>query len=171
MRTFKASLLLIPLLAAQPTFDMDLPSPIREALRQLYADAGEVRFYEGSTDLNGDEKPEIVVYVIGDAACGVTGCDTLVFTPTGGGSYRRVAIIGSTLPPIRVSARGVRGWSNLIVRVSGVWASTYDVELEHDGERYPEDASAPPARQTEDTSGARTLIPRDASFDNARTLD
>src|SRR6185437_3388628 len=52
-------------------------------------------------DLNGDGKPEAIVYLSGPGWCGSGGCGMLVLTPQGN-SYREITSTTITRPPIRV---------------------------------------------------------------------
>jgi len=128
-------------------------------LRALYGDVpGEVRYFEGSTDLNGDGNPEVIVHVVGPMLCGTGGCNTLVYTP-GDSGYDLVANIGLTRPPIRVSSRSTGGWRSLLVRVSGGGISPgYDAELRFEGGTYPANPTVAPVVPAADTAGAETVI-------------
>ena len=128
-----------------------------------------MRYAEAATDLSGDGRPGIIVYVIGPSACGQAGCNTHVFTPIGADAYPQVGYVTSSNPPIRASSRTSNGWKNLVVRVSGGGAVAHDAELEFSGTRYPDDPSlaatlaVAPARE-------ETLIRDDIRFETAQVL-
>ena len=138
---------------------------IADELRAMYGDLpGEVRYFDGVADLNGDGDPEVLVHVVGPMLCGTGGCNTLVFT-SGDSGYALVADIPVTRPPIRVSPRTSNGWRNLLVRVSGGGVIPgYEAELPFDGERYPANPTVPPAEPVSDTAGAVVVIPAFADF-------
>ena len=63
-----------------------LPPDVQRAIAKTYVSTNwETRYLDGTVDLNGDGKSEIVVHVVGGGACGTGGCPTLVFTPTASG--------------------------------------------------------------------------------------
>jgi len=143
---------------------------VETELRALYGDSGgEVRYFDGTADLNGDGRPEIVVHVAGPMVCGTGGCPTLVFTP-GAGGYELVADISITRPPIQLSSRSANGWRNLLVRVGGGGLEGYVAELRFDGTAYPANPTVPPAERAPDTIGAETLIPDFESFTDGKLI-
>jgi len=138
---------------------------VESRLRALYGDlGGELRYFDATTDLNGDGQAEIVVYAYGPMLCGTGGCDTLVFTP-GVSGYQLVTTISVSRPPIQVSSRSANGWRNLLVHVSGGGIIPgYDAELSFDGTTYPSNPTVAPAEPAPDTEGAELLIPEFESF-------
>jgi hypothetical protein len=146
-----------------------LPAGVEQLLRVAYGGLGEVRYVEAATDLSGDGKPEIIVYVMGPYACGQAGCSTHVFTPIGADAYRQVGRVTISNPPIRASSRTSHGWKNLVVRVSDDGAAAHDAELEFNGTRYPDDPSLAAALAVE-PAGEETLIRGDIRFETAAVL-
>ena len=144
---------------------------VEPELRALYGEfGGEVRYFDGAADLNGDGRPEIVVHVAGPTVCGTGGCPTLVFTP-GTGGYVLVTTISITRPPIQLSSRSANGWRNLLVHVSGGGiVEGYVAELRFDGTTYPANPTVPPAERAPDTIGAETLIPDFESFTDGKLI-
>jgi heat shock protein HslJ len=166
MRRFAACLILSAS-ACGPT-DAGRPPEIgwiAEEIRAAYSDLlGEIRYFHGAADLNGDDDPEVLVHVVGPMLCGTGGCNTMVFT-SGDSGYVLVADIPVTRPPIRVSPRTSNGWRNLLVRVSGGGIIPgYEAELSFDGESYPANPAVPPAEPASDTAGAVVVIPEFADF-------
>lgn len=102
-------------------------------------------YYYNRVDLDGDGRPEVLVYLFGTYMCGSGGCNTLVFRRAGGG-YKLVADIALTHNPVFVSERRTKGWNDLIVFVAGggIRAGYYSV-LRFDGRTYPDNATAEPA--------------------------
>lgn len=154
-----------------PAQQPELPPSVLTVVRDSYvSELGETRYFDASTDLNGDRRPELIVYVLGPMACGTGGCPTLVFTPDDTDGYRLVTTISITRPPVRMSARTTNGWHNLIVHVAGGGATPHDAELAFDGRTYPANPSVPPARPAAGFEGAVVLIPEFESFDQAKII-
>ncbi|HSX59443.1 MAG TPA: MliC family protein [Tahibacter sp.] len=147
-----------------------LPPDVRHAIEKDYvAEGRETRYVDGSVDLNGDGRNELLVHVVGSTACGTGGCPTLVFSPAGAG-YRLVGAIGLTHPPIAVSPQRSNGWRNLVVRVGGGGAKADDVELAFDGKTYPANPTAAAKGITPGNGDSEVVIAPFASFDDTRTL-
>ena len=147
-----------------------LPSEVASSIRQAYGD-GEIRTFDRAVDLDGDGRPEIVVYLVGPMVCGTGGCTLLVFTPTGAG-YRRVADVSVTRPPIRASSAKSSGWRNLIVHIGGGGAASADVELAFDGRAYPRNPTVPGprVRPATELAGTDLLIDDFRSMKEGRPL-
>ncbi len=144
------------------------PSIAADILRDYGIEGGETRYIASQLDLNGDNKPEYVVHVVGTAACGTGGCTTLVFTPEGDG-FRRVSTITVSSPPVRISPHSSNGWRDVIVHVSGGGAADGDVQLKYAGQGYPENPTLiESAPQT--LEGSEVLIPELDTFEDAALL-
>src|SRR5436190_6849072 len=76
------------------------------------------RYYYNKVDLNGDGKPEVLVYVFGKDMCGTGGCDALIFQLVSD-KYKMVSDISLVWNPIIVSQHKTHGWNDLIAFVSG----------------------------------------------------
>jgi WD40 repeat protein len=72
-----------------------------------------VKYAYGKSDLNGDGKPEALVYVYGPMICGSGGCSILIASPTGAG-YKIVGSTNLVSTPIIVTDQTTRGWRNLV---------------------------------------------------------
>jgi len=144
---------------------------VESRLRALYGGlGGELRYFDAATDLNGDGRPEIIVYAHGPMLCGTGGCSTMVFTPDASG-YRLVANISVSRPPIQAAAGTTNGWRDLLVHVSGGGiAEGYDAELKFDGTSYPDNPTVAPAKPATDTAGAEALIPDFQSFTDGKLV-
>jgi uncharacterized protein len=163
-----AAMLFLASLAAHA----ELPPDVLRDIQRDYASADEAtptRYVEAFADLNGDGKNELLVHVVGPTACGSGGCPTVVYVLLGNG-YWRMATIGLTNLPIRVSATRTRGWRNLIVHVGGGGAEAGDVELAFDGRGYPRNPTVPGRYVTPSTGGGDIVIAALASFDAATVL-
>jgi hypothetical protein len=102
-------------------------------------------YYYNRVDLDGDGRPEVLVYLFGSYTCGSGGCNTLVFRTTDAGDYRLVADIALTNNPVVVSERRTRGWNDLITLVAGGGVRAHYAVLRFDGKSYPNNPTAPPA--------------------------
>ena len=99
-------------------------------------------------DLNGDGKPEAIVYLVGRKWCGSGGCNTLILIERGN-SWRMVSNQTITWPPIRVLSRVTNGWHDIGVWVAGGGVEPgYEVCLRFDGKTYRVAASAESARRS-----------------------
>jgi hypothetical protein len=89
-------------------------------------------------DLNGDGKPEVLVYLVGGSpSCGTGGCHTLIFKTVGTG-YDLVSEIGLTRLPIIVTERRTNGWKDLIILTVGGGARANYWLVQFNGRTYPE---------------------------------
>jgi hypothetical protein len=148
-----------------------IPPQVETALREMYGGrSGEIRYFAAAINLNVEGYPEIIVHVVGDTVCAPGGwCDTLVFAPSDNSSFRHVATIRSTHPPIRVSPVRSHDWRNLIVTVSGGDGRPRDVELRYDGTSYPSDPTTAPAHR-DSTIVTQVAIPAYRGFDSGTLL-
>jgi hypothetical protein len=142
----------IPAQAQQPSIPSSTAEDSLKKFLQDYArgkglhDDKTVRYFRAFLDLNGDGKNEAIVYLEGRWWCGSGGCPTLILSPEAS-SYRLVAKIIITRPPIRVLTTTSNGWHNLSVRVEGGGVHPgYEAELSFNGKTYPTNPSMPPAR-------------------------
>lgn len=119
---------------------------LNEALLAIYGpETGEVRYFSGQIDLDGDGVDEIIAHVAGPTVCGSGGCTTLVFTPEGSG-LRRVADVSVSRPPIVAAETRTNGWRDLVVSVSGGGAQSGQALLAFDGTAYPGNPTVAPAQ-------------------------
>lgn len=166
----KRSLVTLALVAAAAPAFAELPGSVLVQLhRDYYRSDAETRYLEGNVDLDGDGRDEVVVYVMGPAACGSGGCPTLVFRQAAAG-YVLVSRIGLTHPPIRAATTASQGWRNLIVSVGGGGAQSRIVELSFDGKGYPPNPTAPGMRAAPIVDGGDLVIADGIAFDQARRL-
>ena len=86
------------------------------------------RYSVALVDLDGDKRPEALIYAMSTTAdglqsdlCGSGGCDLYILSlpPTG---YRQISVVAITRPPIRVLPGITHGWHDLGVVVAGVIA-------------------------------------------------
>jgi hypothetical protein len=104
-------------------------------------------YYYNRVDLDGDGRPEVLVYLFGSYTCGSGGCNTLVFRRAGEG-YKLVADIALTHNPVFVGERATNGWKDLVVLVAGGGINPgYYAVLRFDGRTYPDNPTRARARQ------------------------
>ena len=128
--------------------DAELERAIRHALSRS-EDAPDTdsagRYLYNRVDLNGDGRPEALVYLMGREFCGTGGCNLLVFQ-SGDNGYRLLAEISLVNNPVIVSRQRTRGWNDLILYVSGGGITRgYYVALRFDGRGYPDNPTILPA--------------------------
>jgi heat shock protein HslJ len=132
---------------SSPEPDPDLEASILSAepdyTREVVAiDGRGARYAYARLDLNGDERGEILVYLMGSVFCGSGGCNLLLFTDTGDG-YALVDRFPITRLPVIVSAETAGGWNVIVRRESGGGAPPSWVEHAFDGEHYAEATRRP----------------------------
>jgi hypothetical protein len=154
-----ASLLLPAEANAQPSQDQSIRNFLQEQFRADRADYPETRYASAWADLNGDGRPEALVYVMSAGYCGTGGCSLYVYT-NAGRSWRRVARMTVSNPPIRLLSTRSRGWRDLGIRVQGGGIGpAYEARLSFNGRTYPLNPSVPPARPLRGNVAGRVLIP------------
>ena len=126
--------------------------------RALGPDAGEVRYFAGRTDLDGDRRDEEVAHVAGPLLCGTGGCPTLVFTPDGDG-LRLVSETTVSRPPVVAAHERTNGWRDLAVGVGGGGAGAGLARLRFDGEGYPSNPTVAPAEPVGEVEGDTLVAP------------
>jgi hypothetical protein len=126
-------------------------------LRTFDSDLGD-RFTAALVDLNGDRKPEAIVYLMSNRWCGSGGCTTLILVPNGD-AWRLLSKVTITRPPIRVLASKSSGWRSIGVWVEGGGIEPgYEAELRFNGKTYPRNPSTLPARPLTGKADGQTLI-------------
>jgi len=109
-------------------------------------------------DLNGDGKPEAIVYLIGKSWCGSGGCHLFIFQKNGA-SWKLVTTMTITNPPIRMLDTASHGWHSLGVWVQGGGIQPgYEAELRFNGKSYPKNPTVPPARRAAKNLAGKVLI-------------
>jgi hypothetical protein len=103
----------------------------------------EIRYHYNKIDLNGDKKPDAIVFVSGDSICGTGGCELLIFKGIGK-KFELITETSVSRPPIWVSSAKTKGWSDLIFYNSGGGIKPYYSHLKFDGKSYPENPSVEP---------------------------
>jgi hypothetical protein len=115
----------------------------------------------GFSDLNGDGKNEVVVYVMGPGWCGTGGCSALVLSQKGS-TYRVVMDASVSRLPISVLPTKSHGWHDLGVTIGGGGGETGVAEMKFNGKTYPDNPTGPPAKLLRGDGGGKVLIPDSA---------
>ena len=134
-----------PPLGAQPgARDSALRDYLQARFRANLAGDPDARYAAAWADLNGDGRPEAIVYLLSGQYCGTGGCNLMVFTPAGR-CWRQVADVTIANPPIRLLNSASHGWRDLAVTVAGGGARTHEALLAFNGRSYPGNPSMAPA--------------------------
>lgn len=130
---------------AQPVSrDQALHSYLAGRFQADRADAPDARYVAAFADLNGDGRPEALVYLLGSSFCGTGGCNLLILTPAGRG-WRAVTEMTIVNAPVRLLTSAHRGWRDLAVTVAGGGARAHEVLIAFNGRTYPANPSLAPA--------------------------
>ena len=138
-------------------FAASLGSPLPPAGERFVRQHLKLYSYRGATvDLNGDHRPEILVYATDSDDCGSGGCVLYVLSPRAS-TYRivmRSTVVGL---PIRLLPTKSHGWRDIGVTVSGGGIpKPHMVRMPFNGQRYPNNPTVPPA--TEVAPSGKVLI-------------
>ena len=139
---------------AQPGPEASLRSYLQH---QLGEDGRDARYASAFADLNGDRRPEAIVYLMSGALCGTGGCVLLVLTPQGNG-WRQIGHLTVVNPPVRLLATQSHGWRDLGVHVAGGGARARDVRVTFSGRAYASNPSMLPTHRVGRPTSNRTLI-------------
>lgn len=130
--------------AAQPSRNAELRAFLQERFAEDRTTYPDTRYVVAWADLNGDRRPEALVYMISGDACGTGGCSLYIYTPEQGSWYQHGSLT-VTNPPIRVLNTRTHGWRDLAVRVSGGGARPHDAIIRQGRMTYPSNPSMAPA--------------------------
>ena len=128
----------------QPDRDQSLRTFLQQRFHDERTSAPDTRYVAAWADLDGDRRPEAIVFFLSRGFCGTGGCTLYVFTGAGG-SWRQVGHIMITRAPIRVLATRSHGWRDLRVQVAGGGVRAFVARLAFNGRRYPGNPSLAPA--------------------------
>lgn len=146
--------------SAQPSRNAEFRAFLQERFaedRSTYPDA---RYVVAWVDLNGDRRPEALVYMISRGWCGTGGCTLFIYTPEQGSWYQHGRITVSQ-PPIRVLATRSHGWLDLGIRQRELRRRHfihYEARLRSNRITYPENPSIPPAERLTRPARGRVVI-------------
>jgi len=111
--------------------------------------SGDLAFFEGEYDLDGDGTPEILAYLTGPMHCGSGGCDLLVLKSEGSG-YRKVGDLSVAQLPVGVFPESTGGWRDLAVNVRGGGIESAVMRVPFDGEAYASNPTVAPAEPSDE---------------------
>jgi putative lipoprotein len=147
----KTPFLLIAALAAgssayaQPTRHAELHSFLQERFAEDRANYPDTRYVAGWADLNGDGRPEALVYMMSGNYCGSGGCALYIYTPEQGSFYQHASMSVTNLPVRALNTR-TQGWRDLSVAVAGGGTRARTVLVPHGRITYADNPTVPPAR-------------------------
>ncbi len=110
---------------------------------------GDIAFYEGEYDLDGDGTAEILAFLTGPMHCGSGGCNLLVLRPEGGG-YRKLGDLSVSRLPVGVFPESTRGWRDLAVNVGGGGLEGAVMRVPFDGQAYASNPTVAPAEPSDE---------------------
>ncbi|WP_305095564.1 hypothetical protein [Croceibacterium aestuarii] len=115
-------------------------------LKARYGKSGRLGYRSSEFDLDGDGKPEILVYVGGPSLCGSGGC-SLVVLKREGDRFTPVVQTTVTQLPVGVLDSSSNGWRDLWVSVAGGGELGGRRKLPFDGESYATNPTVPPSEE------------------------
>ena len=124
--------------------DESLRSWLAARFQADHAEDPHARYVAAFADLNGDGRPEALLYLVSSAYCGSGGCSLFILTPAGHG-WRRVADMTIVNPPVRLLGSAHHGWRDLAVTVAGGGARAHEALIAFNGRAYPGNPSDAPA--------------------------
>jgi hypothetical protein len=125
-----------------------------------YPDIESTRYFAAFVHLRDDKTQQVIVYLIGRAWCGTSGCLTLILAPKDS-SYTVITEIGIVQQPIRVLDAKSNGWHDLGVWVQGGGIQPgYEARLSFDGREYPSNPTVPPAQPLTEKVSGRIVVPQ-----------
>ena len=140
------ALVLVMSVVAGTAVDAKQPNPdVSRYLRDRFHLPDAPSYKLAEVDLNGDGRPESIVYLTDQQFCGSGGCNLYFLSPVSGG-YRLLMRATIVQLPVRLLPSSSHGWRDIGVTVSGGGIDhPYEAALEFDGHRYPSNPSMPPA--------------------------
>jgi len=120
------------------------------------------RYYYNKIDLNGDNKPELFVYLVGSSFSGTGGSSAVIFKVEDG-EYKPLSQFTLVHNPIIISNNRTNGWKDIIMYVSGGGAESGYVELKFNGNSYPSNPSIQPKVKSGTKVSGTAIISDDIS--------
>ncbi|MXO59359.1 hypothetical protein GRI89_07370 [Altererythrobacter salegens] len=115
-------------------------------LKSTYGEYGRVGYRSSEFDLDGDGKPELLIYVGGPGTCGSGGC-SLVVLKREGDRFTPITETSVTRLPLGVMNTSSNGWRDLWVSIAGGGELGGRRALKFDGKGYPTNPTVPPAEE------------------------
>jgi hypothetical protein len=161
------TLLKIPQIKSETKPDLSLKKAIIRDLNLKPED--NVHYYFNLVDLNGDGKPEAIVYLVAPSLCGTGGCLAAIFEPDGQ-DFKIVNAIVLANNPIIVSEQRSNGWNDLIFYVAGGGAKPHYVVLRYNGVNYPANPTEQPETIAPELIKGKAYIADDVAKSAGLTL-
>lgn len=111
--------------------------------------SGDIAYFEGKYDLDGDGTPEILAFLTGPMHCGSGGCDLLVLKQDGNG-YRKLGDLSVARLPVGVFPESTRGLRDLAVNVGGGGMESAVMRVPFDGQAYASNPTVAPAEPSDE---------------------
>lgn len=141
---------------------------LEKAIRKFYDikpdEEIDSRYYYNKVDLNGDDKPEIFVYLVGSYFCGTGGCSAVIFESTED-EYKLISNFTIVNSPVVISENKTNGWNDIIMNVYGGGAESFYAQMKFDGKKYPLNPSMQPAFEGTEMKGT-AIIANDITVNN-----
>lgn len=122
------------ILKTQPSYTKDIVN--------IEGGTGPARYVYGRTDLNGDGRDEVFVYLLGSIFCGTGGCNMLLFTEDKG-RYTLISDFSLARLPVFVMPEKTKGWRNIAWEQSGGGAPMTYQSYVFNGKKYFKGKSMP----------------------------
>ncbi|MBC2854961.1 hypothetical protein H3N56_00380 [Cetobacterium sp. 2A] len=99
-----------------------------------------ISYLYNKIDLDGDKKPEIIVYAYGPMVGGTGGDSGLILKERSEG-YDTISKFTNLRVPIIISDKTTHGWKDIILEVYGGGGPSGTVVMKFDGKKYPSNPS------------------------------
>ncbi|MBW4513740.1 MAG: hypothetical protein KME11_00775 [Timaviella obliquedivisa GSE-PSE-MK23-08B] len=142
--------------SSETTPDAEIEQAIVESLDGDRIALQQTRYYYDRIDLNGDGKPEALVYLSGFYTCGTGGCKMLVLEQSGQ-RYQVVSKMTLVNAPVIVSSERSAGWNDLVLEVAGGGTVKHYAQMKFDGSTYPVNPSTAPEVAPNTINGTAVL--------------
>ena len=103
---------------AQPRRNAEFHAFMLERFGEDLAAWRDARYILAWADLDGDRRPEALVYLMSRNFCGAAGCRLYVYRPEQGGWYQETSVF-EVRPPFTILNTRTRGWHDLAVSKTG----------------------------------------------------
>ena len=130
---------------AQPRRNAEFHAFMRERFGEDLAAYRDARYVLAWADLDGDRRPEALVYVISRNFCGAAGCRLYVYRPEQGGWYQETSVF-DVRPPFTILNARTRGWHDLALGQGGALPQTVILRHAEFGYDAPAPGRAGPGR-------------------------
>lgn len=147
--------------------DLDLEVAIKNHLNFQQDEDEDLVYFYNNIDLNGDNKEEAFVYLIGNLVSGSGGSTALIIDRE---NYDVISEFTLVRNPIIISESKTNGWNDIIMQVSGGGSKTGFVEMKFNGEHYPSNPSTEPNLEEGSVVEGVAIISNPASIENGIEL-